>query len=149
MPVIKNAHQAQFWLTPLVRTISVTRFGVSVENVVATMDMPSIHQGMVRPDRKNSLVFLPARRDTHAPMPSERAKKPKMIDQSRVVICRASVSGRVGRERRAGSLPARGCVGGLARSNLFAVHSGGEEEEQQQAEDDQECQGDLHVMNSQ
>jgi len=26
-------------------------------------------------------------------MPRERAKKPKMIDQSRVVICRASVSG--------------------------------------------------------
>ncbi len=37
------------------------RFGVSVENVVATMDIPSSHQGIALPERKNSVVFLPAR----------------------------------------------------------------------------------------
>ncbi len=35
--------------------MSVTRLGVSVENVVATIDVPSSHQGMLRPERKNSV----------------------------------------------------------------------------------------------
>jgi hypothetical protein len=48
---------------------------------------------MVRPERKNSLVLLPARREAQAPMPRDRAKKPKMIDQSRVVICSARIPG--------------------------------------------------------
>ncbi len=62
MPVMANAHQTQFWLTPSVRTRSVTRFGVSVEKVVATIDVPSSHQGNWRPDRKNSSVPPDARR---------------------------------------------------------------------------------------
>ena len=40
----------------------VTRFGVSVENVVATIDTPTSHQGAARPEVKNSLVEEPARR---------------------------------------------------------------------------------------
>ena len=36
MPVSRNAHQTQFPATPWRRTISVTRFGVSALNVVAT-----------------------------------------------------------------------------------------------------------------
>ena len=44
MPVSRNAHQTQLPETPLVRTMSVTRLGVSVEKVVATIDVPAIHQ---------------------------------------------------------------------------------------------------------
>ena len=51
--MIKNAHQTQFPETQLVRTMSVTKFGVSVENVVATIDNPNNHQGVLRPERKN------------------------------------------------------------------------------------------------
>jgi hypothetical protein len=54
MPVKRKHHHTQFPETPVVLTISVTRFGVSVENVVATMERPKSHQGMVRPDKKNS-----------------------------------------------------------------------------------------------
>jgi hypothetical protein len=32
----------------------VTRLGVSVENVVATIDVPRSHHGMERPEAKNS-----------------------------------------------------------------------------------------------
>ena len=37
--------------------MSVTKFGVSVEKVVATIDKPSNHHGKVRPDKKYSVVF--------------------------------------------------------------------------------------------
>src|SRR3954463_8299311 len=56
-----NAHQRQFPATPSRRTISVTRFGVSLLKVVATIESPASHQGTDRPDTKNSDVFLPAR----------------------------------------------------------------------------------------
>src|SRR6476660_9723578 len=39
----------------------VTRFGVSVEKVVATIETPTSHHGAARPDVKNSAVLLPAR----------------------------------------------------------------------------------------
>ena len=38
--------------------MSVTRFGVPAENVVATIDIPNSHQGMPRPARKNSAELL-------------------------------------------------------------------------------------------
>ena len=60
MPVIRNAHQSQLPATPWVRTISVTRLGVSVEKVVATMEIPSSHQGRFLPERKNELLSCPA-----------------------------------------------------------------------------------------
>ncbi len=41
--------------------MSVTRFGVSLLNVVATIDSPASHQGTARPDTKNSDVLRPAR----------------------------------------------------------------------------------------
>ena len=47
--------------TPLRRTMSVTRFGVSLLNVVATIESPASHHGTERPDAKNSDVLLPAR----------------------------------------------------------------------------------------
>ena len=52
MPVMRKAHHNQFMLTPPFRTRSVTRFGVSVEKVVATIEVPSSHQGRLRPERK-------------------------------------------------------------------------------------------------
>ena len=57
--MIKKAHQTQLPETPFVRTISVTKLGVSVENVVATIDNPKSHHGMLRPERKNSLALFP------------------------------------------------------------------------------------------
>jgi hypothetical protein len=38
----------------------VTRFGVSLLNVVATIESPANHHGTERPEAKNSDVFLPA-----------------------------------------------------------------------------------------
>ncbi len=67
MPVSRKAHQTQLPATPFWRTMSVTRLGVSVENVVATIDRPSSHQGMLRPERKNSASLRPARRAAHRP----------------------------------------------------------------------------------
>src|SRR5688572_22523248 len=62
MPVSRKAHHCQLFATPCWRTRSVTRFGVSVENVVATIDTPMSHHGADRPDVKNSAVLVPARR---------------------------------------------------------------------------------------
>ncbi len=39
----------------------VTRFGVSVLNVVATIETPTSHQGAARPEVKNSVVLELAR----------------------------------------------------------------------------------------
>ncbi len=41
--------------------MSVTRLGVSLLNVVATIDRPPSHQGTARPEAKNSDVLRPAR----------------------------------------------------------------------------------------
>src|SRR3954463_6711066 len=62
MPVRRKAHHAQFAATPPSRTRLVTRFGVSVLKVVATIDTPISHHGAARPDVKNSAVLRPARR---------------------------------------------------------------------------------------
>jgi hypothetical protein len=71
MPVIRNAHHSQFVLTPPVRTRSVTRFGVSAEKVVATIEVPSSHHGAVRPERKYCSRLRPARRAKRRPMASD------------------------------------------------------------------------------
>ena len=52
MPVNKKAHHAQLPDTPCCRTKSVTKLGVSVLKVVATMLTPRSHQGMFLPARK-------------------------------------------------------------------------------------------------
>ena len=59
MPVIRNADHSQFVLTPPVRTRSVTRFGVSAEKVVATIEGASSHHGAVR--RKGNIVEAASR----------------------------------------------------------------------------------------
>jgi hypothetical protein len=68
MPVMRKAHHSQFMLTPPLRTISVTRFGVSVEKVVATMGVPSSHHGSLRPERKYCSRLRPARLVNSTPM---------------------------------------------------------------------------------
>ena len=85
MPVSRNAHHPQLPLTPCSRTSPVTKFGVSVEKVVATMLIPNNHHGILRPARKKLLAFLPASREAHKPMTSARAKYPTTIAQSSVV----------------------------------------------------------------
>src|SRR5712671_217671 len=59
-PVSTIAHHCQFPATPYCRTCCVTQFGVSLLNVVATIDSPASHHGTDRPEAKNSEVFLPA-----------------------------------------------------------------------------------------
>src|ERR1700733_3934066 len=85
MPVRVNAHHCQLPATPCLRMMSVTRFGVSALNVVATIDKPASHHGTERPDAKNSVVFFDAR------LPKKRDGKKQMhrltttIIQSRVL----------------------------------------------------------------
>ncbi len=64
MPVSTKAHHTQLPATPVVRTMSVTRLGVSLLKVVATIDSPASHQGTARPEAKNSVVLLLPRRAT-------------------------------------------------------------------------------------
>ena len=52
IPVMRNAHHAQFLATPLSRTIPVTRFGVSALKVHATILTPSNHHGIALPPKK-------------------------------------------------------------------------------------------------
>ena len=78
-PVSKKAHHTQFPETPFVRTISVTKLGVSVEKVVATMENPKSHQGIFRPDKKNSDVFFPEVLEAISPMTKTKVKNPNMM----------------------------------------------------------------------
>jgi hypothetical protein len=59
--------------------------GVSAEKVVATIDTPKSHQGMFRPERKNSLAELPADLAVYKPISNEIAKKAAMMPQSKAV----------------------------------------------------------------
>src|SRR3989304_5995455 len=105
MPVSRNAHQAQLPAMPPVRTMSVTRFGVSAEKVQATMETPSSHHGIVRPDRKKSVELLLARFAAADPTITTESRKPTMMKMSIVLSCIDCVSDR---GIRAGSDPGRG-----------------------------------------
>src|SRR3954466_15300298 len=87
MPVSRNAHHAQLFATPPTRTKFVTRFGVSVLNVVATIDTPMSHHGAARPDVKNSAGLRPARRARRIAGKNEIAIEITTIAQSKVVGC--------------------------------------------------------------
>src|SRR5690349_18262971 len=65
----------------------VTRFGVSVLNVVATIEMPTSHHGAARPDVKNSVVLEPARFAKKIAGRNEIAMLAAMMVQSSVVNC--------------------------------------------------------------
>ena len=82
----RKAHHTQFPDTPSFRTISVTRLGVSVEKVVATIEIPNSHQGMLLPERKYSLLLLPALLLVQIPIPKVIERKAMIIPQSSVEI---------------------------------------------------------------
>ena len=63
MPLITKFHHSQLPAMPFDSTSPVTTSGVSAANVVATIDVPASHQGASRPERKNSLVLVLARRE--------------------------------------------------------------------------------------
>src|SRR6478672_8916219 len=87
MPVSTNAHQTQLPATPLRRTMSVTRFGVSALKVVATIDRPASHHGTERPEAKNSDVLRPARLPKKSAGPKQIRSDAKTMSQSSVVRC--------------------------------------------------------------
>src|SRR5437762_11476324 len=96
MPVRRNAHQTQLAATPPTRTKLVTRFGVSVLNVVATMETPISHHGAARPEVKNSAVFCPARRAIHSAGIKETKIETATMIQSNEVSRTAAYMCRIG-----------------------------------------------------
>ena len=95
IPVRRNDHQSQLSATPFSRTMFVTRFGVSVEKVVATIETPISHHGADRPEVKNSAVFLTARRIRKTAGRKDTTIDTTTITQSRDVTCiRASPASR-------------------------------------------------------
>ena len=75
--------------TPVLRTMSVTRLGVSLEKVVATIERPASHQGTERPEAKNSVVFLPERLPKKSAGAKQIATDPIAMIQSRACSCMA------------------------------------------------------------
>jgi hypothetical protein len=63
--------------------MSVTRFGVSLLKVVATIDNPASHQGADRPEAKYSAVFFPARLLKNSAGAKQTQREAKTISQSR------------------------------------------------------------------
>jgi hypothetical protein len=57
--------------------------GVSAEKVVATMDIPNNHHGIFLPDKKNSVVLVPAFLETTIPIIRVSAKNKMIIPQSK------------------------------------------------------------------
>ena len=90
MPVSRNAHQTQFAATPPSRTRLATRFGVSVLNVVATIETPMSHHGAARPEVKNSAVLRPARRAIQSAGMNDPTIETKTMIQSREVSLTAA-----------------------------------------------------------
>src|SRR6476661_9976121 len=86
-PVSTNAHHCQFPATPYCRTCCVTQFGVSLLNVVATIERPASHQGTARPEAKNSEVLRPARSPKNSAGPKQIKSEAATISQSNVVRC--------------------------------------------------------------
>ena len=68
---------------------------MSVENVVATIEKPKSHHGMLRPPRKNSFVSLPDTRPTAMPIVMTTTKYTAIMIQSRVSSCIMGEGGRL------------------------------------------------------
>src|SRR6266702_6223075 len=98
MPVSVKAHHCQLPATPSLRTMSVTRLGVSLANVVATMDNPASHHGTARPDTKNSEVLLPARLPKKSAGEKQSSSVRTTMTQSMKLRCMCS-TGRHYREK--------------------------------------------------
>ena len=86
-PVSTNAHQHQLPATPCRRTMSVTKFGVSLLKVVATIDSPASHQGTDRPEAKNSAVPLLALLPKNRAGAKQTANESPTITQSSHCKC--------------------------------------------------------------
>ena len=71
------------------RTRLVTRLGVSVAKVVATIDVPSSHQGMPRPAKKKDALSADERLATHRPVASVMAMTAPTMTQSIIARCNA------------------------------------------------------------
>ena len=82
-----NAHHCQLPATPYLRTCSVTQFGVSLLNVVATIDKPASHHGTERPEAKNSAVLLPERLATNSAGAKQISTQKAAMIQSMVWSC--------------------------------------------------------------
>ena len=80
-----KAHHCQLPATPCVRTMSVTRFGVSLLKVVATMLSPASHHGTLRLAAKNAVVLFFARRLNSSDGAKQITISAPMISQSRGV----------------------------------------------------------------
>src|SRR5437762_12461943 len=90
MPVRTNAHHTQLPATPLRRTMSVTRLGVSLLKVGATIDRPASHQGTGRPEAKNSEVLLPARLPKNSAGAKQMTRHTAAMNQSTGARCMAT-----------------------------------------------------------
>ena len=92
-PVSTKAHHCQLPATPYLRTCSVTQFGVSDENVVATIERPASHHGTERPEAKNSAV-LPLERLARKSAGTKQIRiEAATMTQSIQVICMAGRGG--------------------------------------------------------
>jgi hypothetical protein len=67
--------------------MSVTKSGVLVENVVATIEIPASHHGTDRPETKNCATLRPARRPKNSAGTKHNATDNATISQSSVVTC--------------------------------------------------------------
>ena len=76
--------------------MSVTRFGVSLLNVVATIDRPASHHGTARPEAKNSEVLLPARLPKNSAGTKQMSRETTTMIQSMSWSCMSPVSVQVG-----------------------------------------------------
>src|SRR5262249_1802352 len=119
-PVSTNAHHCQLPATPYCRTCCVTQFGVSLLNVVATIESPASHQGTDLPAAKNSDVFFPANLPKNSAGKKQTTRVMTTMTQSiswrcicEAMICQAERTSAAGDERRYSSenlYPTQGSV---------------------------------------
>ena len=74
IPLKSSDHHSQLPAMPNWAVSPVTASGVSAEKVVATIDVPAIHQGTPRPETKKSARLFWARPRRLQATPKERAK---------------------------------------------------------------------------
>ena len=67
-----KAHHSQLPAIPREPTTPAMYSGVSMENVVAAIDVPASHHGSERPETKKSSIEPEARRARYTPIPSVR-----------------------------------------------------------------------------
>src|SRR4051794_29957376 len=79
--------------------MSVTRLGVSLLKVVATIERPASHQGTERPEAKNSVVFLPARLPKKSAGTKQMKRVARTMTQSMSCKCIPAIFAKRGRER--------------------------------------------------